>query len=106
MSKDETIYIKHILDAIARIEHYLAGINYDRFNEDTLIQDGVTRQLEVIGDASKRLSDEYKASYEDIPWKDIAGMRDKLIHDYFGTDIGAVWDTAKDDIPSLKSKLT
>jgi len=106
LSKDETVYIKHILDAIARIERYLAGISYDRFNEDTLIQDGVIRQLEIIGEASKRLSDDSKASFEDIPWKDIAGMRDKLIHDYLGTDIKAMWDTAKDDIPSLKSNLT
>lgn len=106
MSKDETVYIRHILDAIARIERYLAGISYDLFNEDTLVQDGVIRQLEIIGEASKRLSDDTKASYVDIPWKDIAGMRDKLIHDYFGTDIKAVWDTAKDDVPDLKGKLS
>lgn len=105
MSKDETVYIKHILDAIDRIERYLAGISYSRFNKDTLIQDGVIRQLEIIGEASKRLSDDTKASYGNIPWKDIAGMRDKLIHNYFGTDIKAVWNTAKDDIPYLKSKL-
>jgi uncharacterized protein with HEPN domain len=106
LSKDETVYIRHILDAIARIERYLAGISYDLFNEDTLVQDGVIRQLEIIGEASKRLSDDTKASYVDIPWKDIAGMRDKLIHDYFGTDIKAVWDTAKDDVPDLKGKLS
>lgn len=70
-----------------------------------MIQDGVIRQLEIIGEASKRLSDNTKASYKDIPWKDITGMRDKLIPDYLGTDIKAVWDTAKDDIPDLKSKL-
>ncbi len=106
MSKDETVYIRHILDAISRIERYLAGISYDQFNGDTLIQDGVIRQLEIIGEASKRLSDDTKANYEDVPWKDIAGMRDKLIHDYLGTDIKAVWDTAKDDVPILKSRLT
>jgi uncharacterized protein with HEPN domain len=106
VSKDETVYIKHILDAIARIERYLTGISYEQFNEDTLIQDGVIRQLEIIGEASKRLSDGSKANYEDVPWKDIAGMRDKLIHDYLGTDIKAVWDTAKDDVPILKSRLT
>jgi uncharacterized protein with HEPN domain len=106
LSKDETVYIKHILDAISRIERYLAGISCDQFNEDTLIQDGVIRQLEIIGEASKRLSDDTKASYEDVPWKDIAGMRDKLIHNYLGTDIKAVWDTAKDDIPNLKGKLS
>ena len=106
MSKDETVYIRHILDAISRIERYLTGISYEQFDKDTLIQDGVIRQLEIVGEASKRLSDNTKANYEDVPWKDIAGMRDKLIHDYLGTDIKAVWDTAKDDIPILKSKLT
>lgn len=106
MSKDETVYVRHILDAISRIERYLTGISYEKFNNDTLIQDGVIRQLEIVGEASKRLSDNTKANYEDVPWKDIAGMRDKLIHDYLGTDIRAVWDTAKDDIPILKSKLT
>lgn len=106
MSRDETVYVKHILDAIARIERYLAGISYDLFSEDTLIQDGVIRQLEIIGEASKRLSDDTKASYDDIPWKDIAGMRDKLIHDYLGTDIKAVWETATQDIPFLKSSLS
>lgn len=105
MSRDETVYIKHILDAISRIERYMAGISYEQFNDDTLIQDGVIRQLEIIGEASKGLSDVTKAHYEDIPWKDIAGMRDKLIHDYLGTDIKAVWDTAKDDLPNLKRKL-
>jgi len=106
VSKDETVYVRHILDAISRIERYLTGISYEKFNNDTLIQDGVIRQLEIVGEASKRLSDNTKANYEDVPWKDIAGMRDKLIHDYLGTDIRAVWDTAKDDIPILKSKLT
>ena len=106
MSKDETVYIRHILDAIAKIERYLSGISYEQFNEDTLIQDGVIRQLEIIGEASKRISEDTKASYKGIPWKDITGMRDKLIHDYLGTDIKAVWKTAKDDITDLKSKLS
>lgn len=106
MSKDDTVYIKHILEAIAKIERYLSGIGYEQFNEDSLVQDGVIRQLEIIGEASKRISENSKADYKDVPWRDIAGMRDKLIHDYLGTDIKAVWETAKDDIPDLKSKLS
>lgn len=106
MSRDETVYIKHILDAISRIEGYLERVSYDRFKDETMIQDAVIRQLEIIGEASKRLSEATKAQYGDIPWKDIAGMRDKLIHDYLGTDIKAVWDTVKDDIPDLKGKLS
>jgi uncharacterized protein with HEPN domain len=70
-----------------------------------LIQDGVIRQLEIMGEAAKRLSNEIKDKYSEIPWRDITGMRDKLIHDYFGVDITAVWDTAVRDIPILKDKL-
>jgi len=72
---------------------------------NNLIQDGVIRQLEIIGEATKRLSKEFKDRYPEIPWKDIAGMRDKLIHGYFGVDLDAVWDTAKKDIPGLRGKI-
>jgi uncharacterized protein with HEPN domain len=73
--------------------------------DDHLIQDGAIRQIEIIGEATKRLSKEIRKSHPKIPWKDIAGMRDKLIHDYLGVDLAAVWDTVKKDIPALKNSL-
>lgn len=105
IEKDDSIYLQHILDAILRIEEYTREINYENFTQNTLIQDGVIRQIEIIGEATKNLSDAFRSKYSYIPWKDIAGMRDKLIHEYFGVDIDAVWDTVKKDVPSLKLEI-
>lgn len=103
--KDDAVFLRHILDAILKIEEYTNGVEYNKFIQDTLIQDGVIRQIEIIGEAAKNLSDNIRKKYPDIPWKDIAGMRDKLIHGYFGVDKDAVWDTAKKDIPILRQNL-
>jgi uncharacterized protein with HEPN domain len=105
MKNDESVYLKHILDAVFKIESYIKGSNEEAFFKNTLIQDGVIRQIEIIGEAVKRLSSDLKDTHSYIPWMDIAGMRDKIIHDYFGVDIGTVWLTVKKDIPVLKSQI-
>ena len=102
---DENIYLKHILDAIYRIEEYTTGIEYEEFSNKNIVQAAVIREIEIIGEASKKLTQVIKEKYANVPWKKIAGMRDKLIHDYMGVDIDAVWDTVKKDIPELKTKL-
>lgn len=105
MKKDDNVFLRHILDAITRIKGYVAGLKREDFMVNYLVQDGVIRQIEIIGEATKKLSGETKKKHLDIPWKDMAGMRDKLIHGYFGVDIGAVWDTVKNDIPDLEKRI-
>lgn len=96
MSKrQDTAVIKDIKEAIHRILSYTSETEYDVFLKDYRTQDAVIRNIEILGEAVKLLSDETKRKYPDIPWKDIAGTRDKLIHDYFGVNIDIVWDIAK-----------
>ncbi|OGJ88906.1 MAG: hypothetical protein A2268_11980 [Candidatus Raymondbacteria bacterium RifOxyA12_full_50_37] len=105
MKKDDSVYIQHMLDAIKRVEEYIGGTDNSGFCGNKMLQAAVCREIEIIGEASKHLSRGFKAKHPDIPWKAIAGMRDKLIHDYFGIDYNAVWDTAIKDIPFLRSLL-
>ena len=105
MKKDDTVYLHHILDAINAIEEYLRGVNEENFKATRLLQDGTIRQIEVIGEAIRHISKDTRKTYPEIPWQDIAGMRDKLIHDYFGVDIEKVWDTAWQDLPVLKEQV-
>lgn len=105
MDRDETIYLRHILDAIATVEEYLLGVGEDKFLETRLIQDGVIRQIEIIGEAVRNISKDIRNAHPEIPWQDVAGMRDKLIHGYFGVDIEEVWNTARDDLPVLRDQV-
>lgn len=103
--RDNTVYLRHIRDSILRIEEYLEGVTESEFKHQTMVQDAVIRQIEIIGEAVKRLSESFRGSHPSIPWSDIARMRDKLIHDYFGVDIEKVWLTATEDIPHLKAEI-
>ena len=104
-SRDDRVYLEHILEAAGKAARYLQGIDEAGFRVDTLVQDGVIRQLEIMGEAAKRVSSEYRSAHPDIPWQDMAGMRDKLIHDYFGVDIMQVWLTATEDLPPLINRI-
>jgi len=102
MVKDDLTYIEHILDCIRKIKEFSEGISCKEFFDNELVQDAVIRNIELIGEASKKITPETKLISGEIPWKEIAGMRDKLIHDYLGVDVEVVWRTIKEDIPTLE----
>jgi uncharacterized protein with HEPN domain len=101
---DDRVYLRHILDAIADIDRYTAP-GQDAFLADTMCQDAVIRKLEVIGEAVKHVNDATRNRRPDIPWKQIAGMRNRLTHHYFGVDIDLVWRVAERDLPTLKAAV-
>lgn len=105
MKRDDTVYLRHILDAITQVQEYVAGLSQEEFSARRMVHDAVIRQIEIIGEATKNLDPQVLEAYPDVPWKQMAGMRDKLIHQYFGVDLEAVWDVAVEDIPTLKDQV-
>lgn len=101
----DRLYLQHVLDAILRIETYLEDIDRAEFDRTPVVQDAVIRQLQIVGEASKRLSEDLKSSLSAIPWRQVTGMRDKLTHDYMGVDLDAVWKTAVEDLAPLKAAV-
>jgi uncharacterized protein with HEPN domain len=99
--KRDRVYLLHIRDAIEKIESYTTG-GKDSFFEESIIQDAVICNLEIIGEAAKNLSKEFKERHPDVPWQKIAGLRDVLIHEYFGVRMDTVWNVVEGHLPVLK----
>ncbi len=105
MKKDPEVFIGHILESIHLIEKYVDQVPKKDFLESNNIQDAVIRRLEIIGEAVKNLPPEFRAEYPDVQWRQIAGMRDVLIHGYFGVDLDLTWKVVKSDLPELERKI-
>ena len=103
--KSENAYLGDILESARLIQKYVSGTEQDEFEKDMLLQDALVRRLEIIGEATKHLSENFRLSRPDLPWKQMAGMRDVLIHDYDTVDLDLLWDTATQSIPALISQL-
>ena len=105
MSFEPREYLRHILaESNYLIDHSL-GLTREDFEKDETLRRAFTRSLEVIGEAAKKLPDDYRAKYPEVEWKAMTGMRDRLIHAYFGVDYGLVWDVVKHKIPALRSQI-
>jgi uncharacterized protein with HEPN domain len=105
MSRSPLEFLRHILDEISYIERAIANVDQAGFLADETLKRSFVRSLEIIGEAAKKISSESKDRYGDIEWKKITGMRNRLIHDYFGVDYDIVWDVAKNKLPDLKEKI-
>ena len=105
MKKDPKFFLEHILESIKFIQKYLQDLDFEDFLNNQEVQDAVLRRFEIIGEAVKNLPEKFKLQYRDIPWKKIAGMRDVLIHEYFGVDLLQIWNTVQKDLDDLEKRL-
>lgn len=105
MSRSEKLFFNDVIDSVDLVEGYIRGKTFEDFASSSLLQDGVLRRIEIIGEAVKNISDETKEKHPDIPWKRIAGTRDVLTHEYFGVNLDRIWKTAEEDLPPLKKQM-
>lgn len=105
MRKSDLLYLHHIQDAIQRIERHLADISREEFFRSELVQDAVVRQLEIMGEAASHVSQEARQLGPEIPWGQIVGMRNRLVHAYFQVDLAIIWEIVQVDLPSLKLRV-
>src|SRR3989338_6571469 len=105
MSRSNIDYLRHALDEIEFLETQTQSLSENQFMLDNVLDRAFARSLEIIGEAMKCIPDATRKKYPDIDWKSYAGLRDKLIHHYFGVDYGIVWDVVKNELPDLKKKI-
>jgi len=105
MDKTPAVFLLHIRDAIYLIEEYVANYSFDQFVYDTKTQDAVIRQLEIIGEATRNLEEDFKKENDDIPWQQISDFRNVLAHEYWDIDLEIIWKALQEDIVALKTSI-
>ncbi len=105
MLRDPRVYLQDILDAVATIRRYTRGLDREGFRQDEMRRDAVIRNLEIIGEAVKQIPEPLKATVQDVEWRKIAGLRDVLIHQYFGLDADVLWDVVEDKLTALAAAV-
>lgn len=103
--KDDFVYIKHMMDAIGAVEEYTRDIRREDFLKDRKTQDAVIRELSIIGEATSLISESFKMKHKEMPWTEMKGMRNRVIHGYFSIDLNTIWEVVTNDLPRLKGGL-
>ena len=105
MKRDDTVYLRHIIDAVEQIEHYTRGMSESEFLIHSMAHDAVVRQIEIIGEAARNISNDFQKSHPALPWAKMTGIRNKITHEYFNVNLAVVWDTVQEDLPPLKTAV-
>ena len=103
--KDNVVYLRHMLDAVNKIARYVNGVSFETFKNNDMMVDAVVRELEIIGEAASKIDLKFRVQNTDVPWKKIVGMRNYLIHEYFGVSKKIVWETCQSELPELKKQI-
>lgn len=105
MPRDYKVYLDDMLESVAKIRDYTLGLNFEGLKKDPKTLDAVVRNLEIIGEAAKRVPEDVRRLYPDVEWKKIGGIRDILIHEYFGIDVNIIWDIVQKKLPVLERQV-